>query len=124
MNTYFVIAGITTILLGLIHSVLGEVLIFSKLRGRKITAGEFTLKDRHLRTLWATWHLVSLLGWGIAAILLSLSWPISSDEALSVIKVILPAMFLITSVFWVFATRGKHPAWVVLLIIASLVWFA
>ena len=64
-------AGCLVFLLGLIHSVLGERLIFSRLRDGGIipTKGGSLLKERHVRILWASWHLATIFGCGIGAIL-------------------------------------------------------
>lgn len=126
MNSYFVVAGGLALVLGLIHSVLGEVLIFRRLHESDLTSstGSPILRERHVRTLRATWHLVTLLGWGFGAILLRLSWPASSSAHLAFIEGAMTLMFLAAFIFWLFGTRGKHPAWVVLLIIATLVWLA
>lgn len=72
----------------------------------------------------ATWHLVSLFGWGFAAILLNLSWPASPDNHLAFIEVAMILIFLTSSLYWLIGTKGKHPAWIILLIIAVLVWLA
>ncbi|MDX2506617.1 MAG: hypothetical protein QNL62_19365 [Gammaproteobacteria bacterium] len=126
MNSYFIVAGCLTLVLGIIHSVLGEILIFHRLRkGNLISSAESPiLTERHMRTLRAAWHLVTLFGWGFAGILLRLSWPASSNNHLAFAEGTMVFMFLTTSLYWFIGTRGKHPAWIVLLIIGVLVWLA
>lgn len=118
-------AGLLAFLLGLIHSILGEVLIFKRMRDGGIipTNGGSLLKERHVRILWASWHLVTVFGWGIGAILCWFS--ISSSE-----KIFIPT-FVANSIVMamiagatlvLFGTKGKHPGWVILITIAILSW--
>ncbi len=121
------IAGCLLFLLGLIHSILGEVLIFKRMRNRGIipTNGGSLLKERHVRILWATWHLVTVFGWGIGALLCGYSNLLTAETISSpfVINSIVLTM-LIGSALVLIGTKGKHPGWVVLLIIAILAWLA
>jgi hypothetical protein len=118
-------AGCLVILLGLVHSLLGEYLIFRHLRDGGITptkAGEL-LKERHVRILWASWHLVTVFGWGISAIIFG--YYLSSSPKLTIpsFVIISIALSMIAGAALVlFATQGKHPAWLVLVTIAILVW--
>ncbi len=125
MNVYFLAAGILAIFLGLAHTVLGEVLIFKRLRGQKLyfSNGEI-LEKRGVAALWSTWHLLTIIGWGIAAVLLSFAWPNLLSGTIENISKIFSITFLIGGVFWFYGTNGKHPAWVVLLAIAGLLWLA
>ena len=124
MNYYLFIAGSLALILGVIHSVLGESLIFRRLHASHLDKSTKTpfLSERHVRTLRATWHLISLFGWGFAAILIGLSWLDSSINHLGFIKGVMIVMFSISSLYWFIGTRGKHPAWVVFITIAILVW--
>ena len=72
MNSYFIAAAVLAFLVGLVHSILGERLIFRRLReGRVVpTHGGTLLGEGHVRILWASWHVLTVFGWGIAAILL------------------------------------------------------
>lgn len=119
-------AGMLAILLGVVHSVLGEILIFSRLPdlGDYARINAIRLKPRHLRTLWSSWHLVTLLGWGFGAMLLWMAAQGGVDEQAVSITSIIALTFIASSLFWLFGTRGKHPAWVVLIIIAALTWWA
>lgn len=75
MNVYLFAAACLLIVVGLIHPILGEVLIFWRLRVKGLvpTNGGNILKERNVRILWASWHVLSVLGWAIAAVLLRLS---------------------------------------------------
>lgn len=121
------IAGCLLFLLGLIHSILGEVLIFKRMRDRGIipTNGGSLLKERHVRILWATWHLVTVFGWGIGALLCGYSNLFTAENIPSpfFIHTIVIIMF-IGSALVLIGTKGKHPGWIVLLVIATLAWLA
>lgn len=71
MNNPLLLAAAGLALVGLIHSVLGEVLVFRTLRthGLVPTAGYPVLRERQVRILWASWHLVTVLGWALSALL-------------------------------------------------------
>ena len=117
MNLYYLIAGVLAIVLGVIHSILGEVLIFRRLRNSK-------LQIRHYNTLWSTWHLVTLFGFGFGAILIVLSWDNSLDTIIYNISTVISVLFFISAIYWLISTKGKHPAWVVLGSISLMVWLA
>uniref|UniRef100_Q0HZD1 Uncharacterized protein n=1 Tax=Shewanella sp. (strain MR-7) TaxID=60481 RepID=Q0HZD1_SHESR len=122
MQTYFIFAAIVTVIVGVVHSMLGEILIFKKLRKRGIVPTESAppLQARNVKILWATWHLASAFGFGIAGILLSLSNSKLSPDPI----VIYPLLFafIVGSLLVLFATRGKHPGWVGLLVVAVLIY--
>jgi len=121
MNGYLFLAGCLAVLLAIVHSVLGELLIFRHLRQSPcFTLAEGPLKKRHLNTLWSTWHLISIFGLGFAALLMWLSQTdVMQSQSLGVLLII-GVSFLISAAFWLWGTKGKHPAWFVLLAIAIL----
>ncbi len=125
MNSYLLIASILSFFLGAAHSFLGEYLIFKnkKEKGNLVPSkGNVELKERHLRILWATWHLASVFGWCIGAILLKIA-AIENLKNTELIDLILNAiictMFLSSALVLV-GTKGKHPGWIVLLLIGIL----
>lgn len=122
MQTFFIVAAIITVIVGVVHSVLGEILIFRKLRKRGLIPAEPAppLKARHVKIIWATWHLASVFGFGISGILLSLSNSVLPPDPV-IINALLFA-FIVGSLLVCFATRGKHPGWVALLVAAALVY--
>lgn len=125
MNFYFLIAGILCVLLGLVHSILGEYLIFKdkRVKGNLVpTKVNADLKERHLRIIWATWHLVSLFGWCIGAFLVKASLDVSSlnDQIGNfIINTTIFTMFA-SSFLVLIGTKGKHPGWIVLALIGLL----
>ncbi len=125
MNIYFLIAGILCVLLGVVHSILGEYLIFhpkrekGKLVPTKTNPG---LRERHLRIIWATWHLASFFGWCIGAFLVKIAMaPTTLDTAFTNFMISAAAITMFASSGLVLlGTKGKHPGWIVLLVIAIL----
>ncbi len=125
MNLYLLIAAILCFFLGLVHSFLGEYLIFKHRRKKgnlvpSINSNE--LKERHLRILWATWHLASAFGWCIGAILMKITLtenPLNKGLVDFILQSIVFTM-IFSSVLVLVGTKGKHPGWVVLLLIGIL----
>lgn len=124
MNGYIFTAGGLLFLLGLGHSILGEVLIFKNLRIRRglipSRAGD-QLKERHIRIIWATWHLVTALGWCMGVVLVKIAYAQGSQFLTFIVNSISYAM-LMGSLLVLVGTKGKHPGWVVLLVITILLW--
>ncbi|SFC14966.1 hypothetical protein SAMN05428997_104231 [Bosea sp. CRIB-10] len=123
MQNYLIAAGVLMILIGIAHSVIGEILIFRQLRAGAIVPllAPPPLRERHLRILWANWHLTSMLGWGLAALLILIAVaPDPSSHALHV-RIIAIAT-LAGSLLVLSATRGRHPGWFGLLVAAGLAW--
>lgn len=122
MNTFLVAASLLLALVGLIHTVLGERLIFRHLRvaGVVASAPAGPLRERHVRILWATWHAVTALGWGMSLILLQLA---RSDQATAaqtnVLWWVISAL-LLSSALVALGTRWRHPGWIGLLLVAVL----
>ena len=124
MQIFLFIAGSLAILVGLVHSILGEVLIFSRLRNDEIvpTSPAPPLQERHVRILWASWHMVSIFGWAFGAILLRMAFPATEQLFFLFVKdSIIVSTFVSASIVLV-ATKGRHPGWVGLLAVAVLAW--
>lgn len=123
MQNYLLASGLLMILIGIAHSVIGEILIFRQLRAGTIVPllTPAPLRERHLRILWANWHLCSVLGWGLAALLIRFA--LSSDLPAHVLSIrIIAIATLAGSVLVLYATRGRHPGWLGLLLAAVLAW--
>lgn len=123
MPSYVLAAGLLMILIGVAHSVIGEILIFRQLRVGTIVPllAPPPLRERHLRILWANWHLCSVLGWALAALLILFAT--SPDLSAHAIHIrIIAIATLAGSVLVLYATRGRHPGWFGLLVAAGLAW--
>jgi hypothetical protein len=124
MNVFLLLAGCLTILVGLVHSFLGEKLIFSHLRRGQVVPTHIgtPLRERHIRIIWATWHIVSILGIGMAGLLFWLALPSSSIENVQLIKNIIAIPMFLSAMLVLWATEGRHPGWVGLSLVAIFVW--
>ena len=123
MNMLLMMASGGLALVGVAHSVLGEVMVFRTLRtgGMVPTAGHPVLRQWHVRILGATWHLASILGWALSALLWRLAnAPADADLRTWLAQVAVVAL-LASALLVLGATRGRHPAWAALLAIAALV---
>ncbi|MBU0746280.1 MAG: hypothetical protein KKB95_23260 [Gammaproteobacteria bacterium] len=125
MNTALVLAAAGLAIVGAVHSVMGEILVFRTLRTRGVvpTGGYPVLREHQVRILWGTWHLVTLLGWALSALLWRLaSVPVETD-LVAWMADLAGAATLASGLLVFYATDGRHPAWVALLVIATLVWW-
>ncbi len=125
MNVFLLSAGVTAFLVGLAHSALGEILIFKKLRRRGLvpTEGRNLLPESNVRIIWASWHIVTVFGWCLASILVWLSQnSVENMQSLLIERAISISMSL-GSILVLIGTRGKHPGWIGLLLVAALSWF-
>lgn len=122
MNWYFVSAGVLAFAIGLVHSVLGELLIFRRMRvsGFIPTNGGPVLREPNVRILWASWHVVTVLGWCLAGLLIWLAYPASGAAAQRPVALGVSASMLASSVLVLVGTKGRHPGWLGLLGVAIL----
>ena len=125
MNPYLLSAAILCFILGLAHSFLGERLIFRDKRSKgqlvpdQTTAG---FKRSHLRISWANWHITTAFAWCIGMVLLQLAsarQTLNLDIIWMIGQSITYAMGA-ASLLVLVATKGRHPAWTVLLLIGIL----
>jgi hypothetical protein len=122
MNWAFVSAGILMVVIGLVHSVLGERLIFRRMRagGRIPTNGGSLLREGHVRILWATWHLATALALGMAALLVWCAGPAAAPLARSAVPPVIGLAAFAGALLVLVGTKGRHPGWIGLLIAAVL----
>lgn len=124
MPSLHVLASVVLLLTALVHSLLGELMIFRKLSGGRLVPALAAppLEPRNVRILWATWHLASVFGLVLALIVyrIGVGAPLGTAgllRATAVACAIGAGLVLV-------GTRGRHPGWVSLSIAAALVWFA
>ena len=124
MNAYFGVAAGLVFLLGVVHSVLGELLIFHRLREGSLISSSVSpiLRERDVRILSATWHALTVSGWGFGAILLRLSFSSSQYTVQAFVESTILFSMLSASLIVLIGTKGKHPGWLVLLVIAISLW--
>ena len=119
------LAVVLTVALGLVHSVLGEWLIFRHLRNGSLvpTLEGPRLRERQLRITWASWHLVTLLGWALAGLL----WQLAELGQAALNTRLVPVIQLglgSSAALVLYATRGRHPGWLVLGMITAVLFWA
>lgn len=121
MNWFLISASALAFLVGLVHSVLGERLIFRRMRqgGLIPTNGARLIGEGHVRILWASWHVLTVFGWCIAAILFWLSQGQFSGADVLFANTIAIAMFAGAALVFI-GTKAKHPGWLGLLGVAAL----
>lgn len=126
MQPLLATAAILAAATGVVHSLLGERLIFRHLRRSSLVPSlpAPPLQARNVRILWATWHLASVFGWALAALLWQLA--LEPGVALSA-RYVLGAVaggFLVGALFVLVGTRGRHPGWIALGAVGVLSWAA
>ncbi len=126
MQTYMFAAGCLALIVGAIHSVFGEILIFSRMRERGVipTVGAPLLRERHVRILWASWHIVTVFGWAFGAVLLRLAFPSDQYPVQAFVQRAIIVSMLASAFLVLVGTRGMHPGWLGLLGVAILAWLA
>ncbi len=124
MQAYMFAAGLLALIVGAVHSVLGEILIFRHLRSRGLvpSMGAPPLRERHTRILWATWHLTSVFGWASGVVLLRLASPSTESSLQALVENTIVVAFLGGSFLVLIGTKGRHPGWIGLLGVAALAW--
>ncbi len=121
MNAWYLAAAALAVLTGLAHSVLGERLIFRRLRRGTVvpTFGGDVLREPHVRILWASWHALTFLGWCLAAMLVVLASMPPQDGA--TLARLIAAGMLAGSATVLVGTRGRHPGWIAMAGVALLI---
>ena len=114
MRTLYFIATILCVALGLAHSYLGERYILIRLFRRSDLPKLFGGTEFTERTLRFAWHLTSVAWWGAAG----LFYYLARDEiSPTSVAAVLAVVFLVHAAVTLIASRGRHLAWPVFLII-------
>lgn len=123
MNGWLVAAAASVFTIGLVHSWMGELRIFRHLRrgGVVPTGGAPVLRDFQTRILWASWHLVTLLAWALAALMLWLAQPAVQAVSGGLVEGVVAAALVAGGGLVLWSNRGRHLAWIALPAAAALV---
>ncbi len=126
MQVLLFAAGSLALLTGLAHSVLGELLIFRRLRSGGIvpTISTSALSEGNIRIIWATWHLASVFGWAFAAILLKLAAEPLDFTIMHFVLIAICLAHLGAALLVLIGTQGRHPGWIALTGVAVLTGLA
>ena len=123
MNWYFASAGALMIVIGAIHSFLGERLIFRRMRAVGVmipTNGGQLLREPHVRILWASWDLATVMGVGLAFVLFWLAQPSTKNLNQSWPAMAIAGSIIASASVVLIGTKGRHPGWAGLLAAAVL----
>lgn len=111
------IGTILLLIIGFVHSYLGEKYILIRLFRRdnlpKLLGSDWFTK----RVLRFAWHITTIAWWGFAAILFVLSNP--SVNVQNEILIITAIVFALSGIVSLFFSRGKHLSWLFFFIIAA-----
>jgi len=120
MKPSLAVAALLAVLIGVLHSYLGERYLLIRLFRRENLPRLFGGDDFTKRTLRFAWHITSIAWFGLAAILLLLARqegrPLAISRAVA-------GTFLVSALVAAAGSRGRHYSWVVFLAIAALAWF-
>ena len=104
------------LLIGFVHSYLGEKYLLIRLFRRdnlpKLFGGDWFTK----RLLRFAWHLTTIAWWGFAAILYVLSNPNGNVQSEILFNITL--VFSLSGIVSLFFSRGKHLSWLFFFLIA------
>jgi hypothetical protein len=110
------IGSFLLVLIGIIHSYLGEKYLLIRLFRRdnlpKLLGSDWFTK----RVLRFAWHLTTIAWWGFAAILYLLSDP--NGDIRSGVLLSITVVFTISGVISLWFSRGKHLSWLFFFAIA------
>lgn len=120
MNGLLIAAAVLTIVIGIVHSWLGERFIIRRLLRRTDLPKLFGDDTFTRRTLRFAWHLTTAAWFGLAAILVTLSGVIAGVRVSDGVVFAIAQTFIASAALALILTRGRHLSWVVFSIIAAL----
>ncbi|MCF6209787.1 MAG: hypothetical protein L3J88_09440 [Gammaproteobacteria bacterium] len=121
MTTLLYTAAFLTFAIGIVHSVLGERYILTRLFRRKNLPKLFGGTEFTILTLRFAWHITTIAWWGFAAILVLLAERSLSFHSISMIVAV---TFLVTGIIALVASKGRHYSWLVFLFIGGVSLYA
>ncbi len=117
MTSLLYVAAVLLIAIGVAHSYLGERYILIRLFRRQDLPKLFGGIEFTIRTLRFAWHITTIAWWGFAAIVFLLAkGPVSPRSIAMVIGI----TFNISGLITLGASRGKHFAWIIFLLIGGM----
>ena len=115
------LAALLIFLTGLAHSYLGERYLLRRLFKRENLPAVLGSTAFTTGTLRFVWHLLTVVWWGIAALLLlAAQGPLETRQVLRAFA----AIAVVSAAFPLFFTRGRHLSWLAFLAMAGLLWQA
>lgn len=114
LDSLYLLAAFLAFAVGVAHSVLGERYILIRLFRRQDLPKLFGGTAFTTRTLRFAWHLTTIAWWGAAG----LFWFLARGSlSPAVASGVLAAVFLCSALLTLAASRGRHLAWIVFLVI-------
>ncbi len=120
MRAELVIAAALTLVIGVLHSWLGERYIVVRLLRRPDLPELFGDDTFTRRTVRFAWHLTTVAWWGLATVLFVLSGAIAGVHVARAALLAISVAFLASAVLAIVVTRARHLSWIVFLSIAVL----
>ncbi len=117
MNPYLLAAGVVSAAIGLLHSILGERFILTRLGALPPVFGSELFTARILRFAW---HITTLLLFGVGGVLVLQA---AGRGGADITARVLSVTFLLCAVLSGGISRGRHFSWVLFLAAAILAWF-
>jgi hypothetical protein len=114
LGILYLLAAFLAVAIGIAHSVLGERYILIRLFRRPDLPKLFGGTEFTTRTLRFAWHLTTLAWLGFAALFFVMA---QRAVSLAAVSVVLATVFLVSAAVTLVASRGRHFAWVVFLVI-------
>ncbi|MDX2435734.1 MAG: hypothetical protein QNL88_01680 [Acidobacteriota bacterium] len=121
MNFSLFAAGVLSVLIGVIHSVLGEKLVLGPLFRRSELPKLLGSTIFARRTLRFTWHLTTVLLVAIGAVAVVLSLTVLEPQSVWILR-LFAVTFAACSLLSLVGARGRHFSWWFFLLIATLLW--
>lgn len=124
MNVWLLAAAVLSLVVGLVHSVLGEQMIFRKLRrpGHYIPdLGGDALNSGNVRILWAAWHALTVMGWAFAALVAVVGYRDDASSGSDLMLTSIAVAMAVSAGLVLVACKGRHLGWIGLLGIAVLI---
>lgn len=119
INSALVMAAVLAIVLGVVHSWLGERRLIGPLLAPDTREGVLARSAFSRSVLRFAWHITSVAWWGMGAVLALLAtMPLDAQGKLAVAAI--AVTFLITGIVILITSRGRHLAWPVFVAIAGL----
>ncbi len=112
-----IVAAFGAVGIGVIHSILGEQGIVKPVLKRMNWTGVPPDADFLNRTVRFAWHITTFAWIGLAVILVAPLIGMEGNAAF--VPLTISATFLVTGIVALVASKGRHLAWIVFLVIAA-----
>ena len=118
MNSYFLAAGVLTVILATAHSIMGERFFLGRL-WKKESPDHIGSEAATNRTTRTAWHLTTIAWMGMGAILISFAM-YEPPAGVPIVAIVIGLTFLASSLLSAIESRGRHLSWFIFLSIAIL----